>query len=120
MSAPWLAFHVWAAAALLPFAAGERATFRISYAHLTAGHATLRVIPGPDQRTLRFVAEARSQGFFAWLLRYRVDDRTVATWQAESGCSEGIEKHLREGRAGPRPDRQLRGGCRSRGRRESP
>ena len=48
---------------------------------------------------LQFVAEARSEGFFAWLFRFRVRDRTVATWDPASGCSLAIEKHLREGRA---------------------
>jgi len=85
----------------LPFAAGERLSFRISYLHLTAGHATLSIEPGPPEQphALRFVADARSEGFFAWLLRFRVDDHTVATWDPVSGCSLGIEKHLREGRA---------------------
>jgi hypothetical protein len=95
----WLAVSLLSAAAVLPFGPGERATFRISYAHLLAGRATLRVTPGDDPHSLRFVAEARSQGFFAWLLRYRVEDRTVALWDSATGCSRGIEKHLREGRA---------------------
>jgi hypothetical protein len=88
-------------ATALPFATGERLSFRISYLHLTAGHATLSIEPGPPEspHALRFVAEARSEGFFAWLLRFRVDDRTVAAWDPASGCSLGIEKHLLEGRA---------------------
>jgi len=48
---------------------------------------------------LHFVAEARSQGFFAWLLRYEVDDRTDAWFDPAAGCSLGIEKRLREGKA---------------------
>lgn len=48
---------------------------------------------------LQLVSEARSEGFFAWLLRFRVDDRTVAWFDPASSCSLGIEKHLREGRA---------------------
>ena len=85
----------------LPFAAGERLTFRISYLRLTAGRATLTVEPGAAEapHSLRFSAEARSEGFFAWLMRFRVDDRTLATWDTASGCSLAIEKHLREGRA---------------------
>jgi hypothetical protein len=71
---------------------------RISYAHLLAGRASLSVLAGPDAG-LKFVAEARSQGFFAWLFRFRVDDRTVARFDPDSSCSLGIEKHLREGRA---------------------
>jgi hypothetical protein len=84
----------------LPFGPGEGVTFRITYAHLLAGRAALRVEPGEEagRGVLRFVAEARSQGFFSWLLQYRVDDRTVATWDPASGCSLRIEKHLREGR----------------------
>jgi hypothetical protein len=52
-----------------------------------------------DGTTWRFVATAKSQGFFAWLFRFRVDDHTVARWNPASGCSLGIEKHLREGKA---------------------
>ena len=89
------------AAEPLPFGPGERVDFRITYAHLLAGRAWVSVLPGePEGRpVLRFVAEARSQGFFAWLFRFRVDDRTVATWEPESGCSLAIEKRLSEGRA---------------------
>jgi len=85
----------------LPFGPGEDVSFRITYAHLLAGRATLRVEPGPEagRGMLRFVAEAKSEGFFSWLLGFRVDDRTVATWDPAAGCSLGIEKHLREGRA---------------------
>jgi len=85
----------------LPFGPGERAVFKISYAHLLAGRASLSVVgagEGP-RPALQFVAEAKSQGFFAWLFRFRVDDRTVARWDPLEGCSLGIEKHLREGRA---------------------
>jgi Protein of unknown function (DUF3108) len=81
------------------FAPGERITLRISYAGLLAGRAQLSVEPGESRPTLRFVATAKSQGFFAWLFHFRVDDRTVAEWDPVTGCSLGIEKHLREGRA---------------------
>ncbi len=88
------------AGAALPFAAGESLTLRLSYAHLLAGRAWLRVQGAPDaEGALDFVAEARSQGFFAWLFRFRVDDRTVARWDPRTGCSLRIEKRLREGRA---------------------
>jgi hypothetical protein len=84
----------------LPFGPGEGVTFRITYAHLLAGRAALRVEPVPEagRGVLRFVAEAKSEGFFSWLLQFRVDDRTVATWDPAAGCSLRIEKHLREGR----------------------
>jgi hypothetical protein len=85
----------------VPFGPGERVAFRITYAHLLAGRATLAVL-GPEREDgsgLRFLAEAHSQGFFAWLFRYHVDDRTVASWDPVCGCSLRIEKHLREGRA---------------------
>ena len=45
------------------------------------------------------MATAKSEGFFAWLFRFRVDDRTVAEWDPASACSLGIEKRLREGKA---------------------
>jgi len=85
----------------LPFGPGERVDFRITYAHLLAGRAWMSVLPGePGGRpVLRFVAAAQSQGFFAWLFRFRVDDHTVATWEPESGCSLAVEKRLVEGRA---------------------
>jgi hypothetical protein len=85
----------------LPFGPGERVAFRITYAHVLAGRAWVSVLPGdpPENPVLRFVAEAKSQGFFAWLFRFRVEDRTVATWEPQSGCSLAIEKRLREGRA---------------------
>lgn len=88
-------------AAALPFATGERVELRISYAHLLAGRASLSVESAGSEESerLRFVAEAKSQGFFAWLFRFRVNDRTVADFDPETGCSLGIEKHLREGRA---------------------
>lgn len=84
-----------------PFEVGERIRMRITYAHLLAGRAVLSVQAGQrgEQSVTEFVAEAESAGFFAWLLRFRVRDRTVATWDATCGCSLGIEKHLREGRA---------------------
>jgi hypothetical protein len=85
----------------LPFAPGERITLRISYARLLAGRASVSVLAADRDggAALQYLAEARSQGFFAWLFRFRVNDRTVATWDPVSGCSLGIEKRLREGRA---------------------
>lgn len=91
-----------------PFGPGERVTMRVHYGWLKAGTATVTVEPGErDGRPiLRFVAAARSEGFFAWLLRFHVNDRTDAEWDPASGCSLGIEKHLREGRA--RRDQRVR------------
>ena len=85
----------------LPFGPGERVAFRITYAHVLAGRAWVGVLPGDaaGEPVLRFVAEAKSQGFFAWLFGFRVEDRTVATWDTRSGCSLAIEKRLREGKA---------------------
>lgn len=85
----------------LPFAAGERLSFRMTYARLLAGRAFIAVQPGihEGRPVYRLTLDVRSEGFFAWLFRYRVDDHTVATWDPETGCSYGIEKHLREGRA---------------------
>ena len=76
-------------------------TLRITYAHLLGGRATVSVAEVEQESgpALTFTADAKSEGFFAWLLRFRVDDHTVATWDPASGCSLGIEKHLREGRA---------------------
>lgn len=85
----------------LPFGPGERLRLRMTYAHLLAGRAEIAVLPGEREggRVLRLSLDVRSEGFFAWLFRYRVDDRTVATWDPATGCSYGIEKHLHEGRA---------------------
>ena len=83
------------------FGPGESLTLKITYAHLLAGRATLEVSAGEQggRPVLRFETRAKSEGVFAWLLRYKVDDRTVATWEPASGCSLGIVKKLREGRA---------------------
>jgi hypothetical protein len=83
----------------LPFGPGERIVFKISYAHLRGGRATVSVEGEPASPVLRFIAEAKSEGFFAWLFRFKVEDRTVARFDPGNGCSLGIEKHLREGRA---------------------
>jgi hypothetical protein len=90
---------VAADAGALRFGPGERVDMRVTYAALLAGRASLAVEPGRDAASLRFVSVARSQGFFAWLFRFHVDDRTVAEWNPLTSCSLGIEKHLREGRA---------------------
>jgi hypothetical protein len=83
------------------FLPGERVTMRFSYLHLTAGRGTMSVQASlrDGRPLLRFVTEAKSEGFFAWLLRFKVDDRTEAWFDPASGCSWGIEKRLREGRA---------------------
>ena len=85
----------------LPFGTGERLTFRMTYAKLLAGRAVIAVSPGRHEGRLvyRLSLDVKSEGIFAWLFRYRVDDHTVATWDPATGCSYGIEKHLREGRA---------------------
>lgn len=85
----------------LPFGPGEQLTLRITYLHLLGGRATLSVLPAEHRGApvMQFVAEARSQGFFAWLFRFRVRDRTVAIWDPGPGCSLAIVKQLNEGRA---------------------
>jgi hypothetical protein len=100
LAAVALALAAWSEGGELPFRAGERVGLKITYLHILAGRAVVSVLPGESGREalLRFVVEARSQGFFAWLFRYRVDDRTVALWDPDTGCSLGIEKHLREGK----------------------
>ena len=84
-----------------PFGAGERLAFKMTYAHLLAGRAEIAVESGENEGrpVLRLSLDVRSEGFFAWLFRYKVDDHTVATWDPVTGCSYGIEKHLREGKA---------------------
>ena len=85
----------------LPFGPGERVTMRITYAHMLAGRASMSVERGEREGRLvfRFVSDAHSQGFFAWLFRFQVDDHSVALWDPETKLSYGIEKRLREGRA---------------------
>ncbi len=101
LAAALLAVALGASAEELPFTPGERLTLKLTYAHLLAGRAWLQVQAAEQagQPALDFVAEAKSQGFFAWLFRFRVDDRTVARWDPRGGCSLRIEKRLREGRA---------------------
>jgi hypothetical protein len=95
-----LAAAVPCARADLPFGPGERIGMRITYARLLAGRAALAVRSAERRGVpvFEYVLEARSEGFFAWLMRFRVDDRTVAAWDPRRGCSLGIEKRLREGR----------------------
>jgi hypothetical protein len=85
----------------LGFGAGERLAFRMTYARLTAGRADIAVDSAVHEGrpVLRLRLDVASEGVFAWLFRYRVDDHTVATWDPATGCSLGIEKHLREGKA---------------------
>ena len=89
-----------ALAAALPFGSGERITMRVTYARLLAGRATMTVEGGDDagRPVLRFVQVVKSEGVFAWLFRYRVDNRLVAVWDPATGCSHGIEKKLRQGK----------------------
>ncbi len=84
-----------------PIAAGERITMRVTYARILAGRAFVSVEGGEEagRPLLRLRLDVRSEGFFAWLFRYHVDDHTVALWDPVTTCSLGIEKHLREGRA---------------------
>src|SRR5262245_47238602 len=84
-----------------PFRAGESVVLRITYARLLAGRARVTVsgVRHAGRSALEFVAAARSEGFFAWLFRFHVRDRTVAVWDPETGCSLRLEKTLREGRA---------------------
>jgi hypothetical protein len=88
-------------AASPPFGPGEKLTFKMTYARLLAGRAEIAVNSGEygGRPVLKLSLDVRSEGFFAWLFRYKVDDHTVATWDPATGCSLGIEKHLREGKA---------------------
>jgi hypothetical protein len=73
---------------------------RITWVRLPAGRAVLGVADAEraGRPVLEFSLEAKSHGFFAWLTGFKVNDRTVAAWDPERGCSLGIEKRLREGR----------------------
>lgn len=86
--------------ATLPFGAGERITMRVTYARLVAGRAIMSVVGADDggRPVLQLVQEVKSAGLFAWLFRYRVDNRLVARWDPATGCSYGIEKKLRQGK----------------------
>jgi hypothetical protein len=89
-----------AAAETLPFGAGERITMRVTYARLLAGHATMTVEAAQDggRPVLRLVQDVKSEGLFAWLFRYRVDNHLSALWDPATGCSYGIDKKLRQGK----------------------
>ena len=86
--------------AALPFGPGERITMRVTYAHVVAGHATMSVEAAVDngRPVLRFLQDVKSEGVFAWLFRYRVDNHLAALWDPATGCSYGIEKKLRQGK----------------------
>jgi len=89
-----------AGAETLPFGPGERIALKVTYARVNAGRAVMSVVSETrDGRpVVHFVQEVKSEGFFAWLFRYRVDNRLVAQWDPETGCSYGIEKRLRQGK----------------------
>ena len=86
---------------LMPFGPGEKITMRVTYAKVTAGHATMSVSSEKDddgKDVLHIAQEVKSEGFFAWLFRYRVDNRLVAKWDPANGCSRGLDKQLRQGK----------------------
>ena len=89
-----------AAADMLPFGPGERIGMRVTYARLNAGHAVMSVSSEQDggRDVLHIAQEVKSEGFFAWLFRYRVDNRLVAKWDPATGCSFGLDKKLRQGK----------------------
>jgi Protein of unknown function (DUF3108) len=95
-----LATSIRPAGANPAFGPGEQIGMRVSFAKMLAGRASLVVAPGErsGRPVLELTLEARSQGFFAWLTRFKVEDRTTAAWDPRQGCSLGIDKRLREGR----------------------
>ena len=95
-----IALAAVALAATLPYGAGERITMRVTYARVLAGRATMSVVSADEggRPLLHFVQDVKSEGLFAWLFRYRVDNHLVARWDPATGCSFGIEKKLRQGR----------------------
>lgn len=84
-----------------PFGPGEIIQMKITCAHILAGRARMSVEAAEREGrpVWNLIAQAWTEGFFPRFYRFRVRDRTVATWEPKSGCSLGIEKHLREGRA---------------------
>jgi hypothetical protein len=89
-----------AAQETLPFGPGERIGMKVTYAKLTAGRAVMSVTSEQDngRDVLHILQEVKSEGFFAWLFRYRVDNRLVARWDPATGCSYGLDKRLRQGK----------------------
>ncbi len=81
------------------FGPGERLTFAVRYAGITAGYATLSVL-GVERRmgrrVLHIQATARSQPFFDAF--FRVRDVLDSYLDADSAFSWGYDKHLAEGR----------------------
>lgn len=87
-------------AATLPFGPGESMVMKITYARLRAGRAemTVEAAEHEGRPAWRIEQRVRSEGFFAWLFRYRVDNQLAASWDPASGCSYGLVKRLRQGR----------------------
>lgn len=83
-----------------PFSAGERITMKVTYARVLAGRATMSVLPADHEGrpVYHILQEVRSEGLFAWMFRYRVDNRLLSIWDPASGCSYGLDKQLRQGR----------------------
>jgi hypothetical protein len=87
-------------AAAPPFGPGETITMKVTYARLRAGRAVMTVGEGTRDGRPAWTIEQRvtSEGFFAWLFRYKVDNLLRAWWEPATGCSYGVEKRLRQGR----------------------
>ena len=88
------------AAETLPFGPGERIGMKVTYAKVTAGRAVMSVSSEQEggKAVLHILQEVKSEGFFAWLFRYRVDNRLVAKWDPATGCSYGLDKRIRQGK----------------------
>jgi hypothetical protein len=80
-----------------PFTAGETTDFDISWRVFGAGTArmTLNEVPGAAKPTWRATVEAHSIGIVTRL--YKVEDVYRSTFQANSYCSEQLEKTIHEG-----------------------
>lgn len=81
-----------------PFAPGEKLTYLITWAAFDAGEvtATLQRTANNPHDDYQVVTTARSHGFVSLL--YNLNDEFTSRFNPDTACSDGISKHVMEGR----------------------
>jgi Protein of unknown function (DUF3108) len=81
-----------------PFATGEKLTYSVTWAAFEAGEvtATLQRTANDPRDDYEVVTTARSHGFVSLL--YNLNDEFTSRFNPDTSCSDGISKHVAEGR----------------------
>lgn len=88
----------------LPFSPGEKLTYSVTWAAFEAGQviATLQRTANDPHDDYQVVTTARSHGFVSLL--YNLNDEFQSRFNPDTSCSEGITKHVAEGKRRKRTD----------------